>query len=77
MNETPDWFLDAKFGIYAHWGPVSEAREGADRSAALRRAVVREIVKAVRLAIAREGDGGFYDDQFQSLGRFGAGGTSR
>lgn len=24
-NPTPDWFLDAKFGIYAHWGPVSNA----------------------------------------------------
>ena len=24
-NVTPDWFLDAKFGIYAHWGPVSNA----------------------------------------------------
>jgi len=24
-NVTPDWFLDAKFGIYTHWGPVSGA----------------------------------------------------
>jgi alpha-L-fucosidase len=24
-NVTPDWFLDAKFGIYTHWGPVSNA----------------------------------------------------
>jgi len=24
-NNTPDWFRDAKFGIYAHWGPVSQA----------------------------------------------------
>ena len=23
VNNTPDWFLDAKFGIYTHWGPVS------------------------------------------------------
>lgn len=30
VNATPDWFLDAKFGIYAHWGPVSEAFEGTD-----------------------------------------------
>lgn len=30
VNQTPDWFLDAKFGIYAHWGPVSEALYGAD-----------------------------------------------
>lgn len=27
---TPDWFKDAKFGIYAHWGPVSSAFVGAD-----------------------------------------------
>ncbi|MEM6644441.1 MAG: alpha-L-fucosidase [Bacteroidota bacterium] len=25
VNQTPEWFLDAKFGIYTHWGPVSEA----------------------------------------------------
>jgi len=25
VNPTPDWFLDAKFGIYTHWGPVSGA----------------------------------------------------
>lgn len=30
VNQTPDWFLDAKFGIYAHWGPVSEAMAGAE-----------------------------------------------
>jgi len=24
-NNTPDWFRDAKFGIYAHWGPASQA----------------------------------------------------
>lgn len=28
VNEAPDWFQDAKFGIYAHWGPVSQAFEG-------------------------------------------------
>lgn len=32
VNQTPDWFLDAKFGIYTHWGPISEAMEGADPS---------------------------------------------
>ncbi|MDC0584756.1 alpha-L-fucosidase [Bacteroidales bacterium] len=30
VKEEPDWFLDAKFGIYAHWGPASKAFEGAD-----------------------------------------------
>ncbi len=30
VKQTPDWFLDAKFGIYTHWGPISEAMEGAD-----------------------------------------------
>ncbi|MFY0600192.1 MAG: alpha-L-fucosidase [Cyclobacteriaceae bacterium] len=30
INEAPDWFQDAKFGIYAHWGPVSSAFEGSD-----------------------------------------------
>ena len=25
VNPTPDWFLDAKFGIYTHWGPHSGA----------------------------------------------------
>lgn len=25
VNPAPDWFQDAKFGIYAHWGPVSSA----------------------------------------------------
>ena len=30
VNKAPKWFLDAKFGIYAHWGPVSSAFEGAD-----------------------------------------------
>ena len=26
--ECPDWFRDAKFGIYAHWGPQSVPMEG-------------------------------------------------
>ena len=30
VNEAPNWFQDAKFGIYAHWGPVSSAFEGTD-----------------------------------------------
>ncbi|NJB35203.1 alpha-L-fucosidase [Croceivirga sp. JEA036] len=30
VNPIPEWFLDAKLGIYAHWGPVSGAFEGAD-----------------------------------------------
>ena len=30
VNEAPNWFKDAKFGIYAHWGPVSSAFEGTD-----------------------------------------------
>lgn len=30
LNEAPKWFQDAKFGIYAHWGPVSSAFVGAD-----------------------------------------------
>lgn len=25
VNPTPNWFLDAKFGIYTHWGPHSGA----------------------------------------------------
>ncbi len=25
VNAVPEWFRDAKFGIYAHWGPVSQA----------------------------------------------------
>ncbi|PHN92820.1 alpha-L-fucosidase [Maribacter sp. 6B07] len=32
VNATPDWFLDAKLGIYAHWGPVSSAFEGTEPS---------------------------------------------
>lgn len=30
VNPAPDWFKDAKFGIYAHWGPVSSAFVGSD-----------------------------------------------
>ena len=30
VNEAPDWFQDAKFGIYTHYGPVSSAFVGAD-----------------------------------------------
>ncbi|MEQ9286219.1 MAG: alpha-L-fucosidase [Cyclobacteriaceae bacterium] len=30
VNPAPDWFRDAKFGIYAHWGPVSSAFVDAD-----------------------------------------------
>lgn len=30
VTATPNWFQDAKFGIYAHWGPVSSAFVGAD-----------------------------------------------
>ena len=26
--QTPDWFRDAKFGIWAHWGPQSVPRRG-------------------------------------------------
>lgn len=29
-DEEPKWFQDAKFGIYTHWGPVSEAFNGAN-----------------------------------------------
>ena len=25
---TPDWFRDAKFGIWAHWGPQAVPRQG-------------------------------------------------
>ncbi|TLX76430.1 alpha-L-fucosidase [Labilibacter sediminis] len=24
---APEWFLDAKFGIYTHWGPITKANE--------------------------------------------------
>lgn len=30
VNAAPNWFKDAKFGIYTHWGPVSEAFEDAN-----------------------------------------------
>ena len=30
IEQVPEWFQDAKFGIYAHWGPVSNAFEGTD-----------------------------------------------
>ena len=30
VDEAPDWFRDAKFGIYTHWGPVSNAFVGSD-----------------------------------------------
>lgn len=33
VNEQPDWFQDAKLGIYAHWGPVSTANIGMERGA--------------------------------------------
>ena len=26
--ECPDWFRDAKFGIWAHWDPQCEAEDG-------------------------------------------------
>ena len=25
---TPDWFRDAKFGIWAHWGPQCQPEHG-------------------------------------------------
>jgi hypothetical protein len=28
---APDWFLDAKFGIYTHWGPASNAFVNMDK----------------------------------------------
>jgi alpha-L-fucosidase len=31
VNPAPTWFQDAKFGIYAHWGPVSSAFEGMEK----------------------------------------------
>ncbi len=33
INPAPDWFKDAKFGIYTHWGPVSSAFVGSDPNA--------------------------------------------
>ncbi|MEM6830276.1 MAG: alpha-L-fucosidase [Bacteroidota bacterium] len=29
-HNTPEWFKDAKFGIYTHWGPISNSLEGSD-----------------------------------------------
>ena len=26
--ECPEWFKDAKFGIWAHWGPQCQAEDG-------------------------------------------------
>ncbi|MBR4372302.1 MAG: alpha-L-fucosidase, partial [Victivallales bacterium] len=26
--QTPEWFKDAKFGIFAHWGPQCEPESG-------------------------------------------------
>ena len=26
--ECPEWFMDAKFGIWAHWGPQCQAEDG-------------------------------------------------
>ena len=28
QNEAPEWFRDAKFGIWAHWGPQCEPEQG-------------------------------------------------
>jgi alpha-L-fucosidase len=28
QNQTPDWFRDAKFGIWAHWGPQCQPEAG-------------------------------------------------
>lgn len=33
VNAIPDWFKDAKFGIYTHWGPTSTANIGLKRPA--------------------------------------------
>jgi len=30
VNQVPDWFKDAKLGIYTHWGPQSSVFEGID-----------------------------------------------
>ena len=27
-GQAPDWFRDAKFGIWAHWGPQSQPEQG-------------------------------------------------
>ena len=26
--KTPEWFRDAKFGMWAHWGPQCQAEQG-------------------------------------------------
>ncbi|MFC1763303.1 alpha-L-fucosidase [Planctomycetota bacterium] len=31
VNEEPNWFADAKFGIYTHWGPIANANVGMER----------------------------------------------
>ncbi len=28
LHETPEWFRDAKFGIWAHWGPQCQPEAG-------------------------------------------------
>ena len=30
-HSSPEWFRDAKFGIYTHWGPVSIGAENAKK----------------------------------------------
>jgi hypothetical protein len=30
QHETPEWALDAKFGVYAHWGPYAQAGSWTD-----------------------------------------------
>ncbi|MFY0687414.1 MAG: alpha-L-fucosidase [Cyclobacteriaceae bacterium] len=32
VEATPEWFKDAKFGIYTHWGPTSVAFEGMEEN---------------------------------------------
>ena len=31
-HKNPEWFRDAKFGIYTHWGPVTVGSENAPRN---------------------------------------------
>ena len=33
FNEAPDWFKDAKLGIYSHWGPQSLGNLGMENGA--------------------------------------------
>lgn len=33
IDEAPEWFQDAKFGIYAHWGPSTTGNQGISRIA--------------------------------------------